>query len=390
MEDELLSQMKVLLRFAITIAIYVGPFIVLFITYWLISLPLRRRERARLFLDLLEMGIADGHSPERAIVQAAQSHDHTLGVRFHLLAAHLESGVTLKEGLQIVPRLLPPHVAAMLSVGAELGDMRRVLPACRQTLNDALSQTRGALNYLTIPIFVVLPVVPVVTIMISVFVLPKFEAIARDMGGAGLEFGLPIYSQTLFAWRHGFVGLQIAVMLFFQFLMLCYIAGPRLRRWAGGLSFLIDRVLWALPWRRKRMQRDFATMLALLLDTGVPEQRAVQFAAEAANNALFTQRAQRVAEQISAGIKLTEAVRALDDSGEFHWRLANARHGRDGFIAALRGWFEALDAKAFQQEQAAAQTLTTALVLWNGFVIGAFVIGMFNVLTNIIEEGVLW
>ena len=80
----------------------------------------------------------------------------------------------------------------------------------------------------------------------------------------------------------------------------------------------------------------------------------------------------------------------LDDSGEFHWRLANAIHGRDGFIAALRGWFEALDARAFQQEQAAAQTLTTALVLWNGFVIGVFVVGMFNVLTNIIEEGVLW
>ena len=385
MEDELISQMKVLLRFAIAIAIYVGPFIALFITYWLISLPLRRRERARLFLDLLEMGIEDGHSPERAIVQAAESHDHTLGARFHLLAAHLESGLSLKEGLQTVPRLLPPQVAAMLAVGAELGDVRQVLPACRQTLNDALSQTRGALNYLAILIFVVLPVVPVVTIMLSVFVMPKFEWIARDMG-----LTMPHYSQAVFNWRHGFVGLQIAVMLFFQFLMLCYIAGPRLRRWAGGLSFLIDRVLWALPWRRKRMQRDFATMLALLLDTGVPEQRAVQLAAEAAHNSLFTQRAQRVAEQISAGTKLTEAVRALDDSGEFHWRLANARHGRDGFIAALRGWFEALDAKAFQQEQAAAQTLTTALVLWNGFVIGAFVIGMFNVLTNLIEEGVLW
>ncbi len=94
--------------------------------------------------------------------------------------------------------------------------------------------------------------------------------------------------------------------------------------------------------------------------------------------------------QISSGVKLTEAVRALDDSGEFHWRLTNAQHGTQGFIAALRGWFESLDAKAFQQEQAAAQVLTTALVLWNGLVIGVFVIGMFNVLTNIIEEGVLW
>ena len=32
-----------------------------------------------------------------------------------------------------------------------------------------------------------LPVVPVVTVMISVFVLPKFEAIAKDMEGRGLS-----------------------------------------------------------------------------------------------------------------------------------------------------------------------------------------------------------
>ena len=313
MVDELFSQLHEqgvkLFWFLIPVAIYVGPFVILYGIYWLLSLPMRRRERTRLFLDLLELGIADGHSPERAVVQAAQSKDTALGARFHLLAGHLESGISLKEALENVPRLLPPHIVAMLAVGAELGDVRRVLPACRQTLNDALSQTRGALNYLAILIFVVLPVVPVVTIMISVFVLPKFELIAKDLGGAGLEFGLPIYSKTLFAWRHGFVWLQIAVMLFFQFLMLCYIAGPRLRRWTGGLSFIIDRVLWALPWRRKRMQRDFATMLALLLDTGVPEQRAVLLAAEAANNSLFTQRAQRVAEQISAGIKLTPSLR---------------------------------------------------------------------------------
>lgn len=380
-----MGQLGKLLRIVIVSAIYGAPLVVLFISYWLLSMPLRRRERARLFLDLLEMGIADGHSPERAIAQVAQSNDTMLGARFHLLGSHLQSGIRLEEALQKVPRLLSPQVSAMLAVGAELGDVRRVLPACRQTLNDAVSQTRGALNYLAILGFVLLPVVPVLTIMLSIFVLPKFEMIAQDMG-----LTLPAYTQSVFESRYTFVGLQIAVMLALQFIILCYVGGPRLGRWLGGLSFVIERVQWSLPWRRKRMQRDFAMMLALLLDGGVPEQRALGLAAEASNNSLFINRARRAVEQISAGTKLTDAVRTLDDSGEFHWRLTNAIHGRDGFLAALRGWFEALDAKAFQQEQAAAQTLTTALVLWNGFVIGAFVIGMFNLLTNIIEEGVLW
>lgn len=385
MDDVLLSQIKVLLKFALVFAIYVGPFIVLYVLYRLLSLPLRRRERARLFLDLLEMGINDGHSPERAIIRAAQSNDPTLGARFHLLAAHLEGGLRLDEALRRVPRLLPPPVVAMLGVGAELGDLRRVLPACRQTFHDAISQTRGALNYLAILTFVVLPAVPVITIMLSVFVIPKFEMLAKEMGR-----GLPPHSQWVFDLHNGFVWVQIAVMLAFQFLMLCYIAGPRLRRWFGGLSFLIDRVQWSLPWRRQRMQRDFATMLSLLLDTGLPEERAVFLAAQATNSVLFIERARLAAAEISAGTKLTEAVRALDDSGEFHWRLTNAVHGPGGFGVALRGWFQSLDAKAFQQEQAAAQTLTTALVLWNGLVIGVFVTGMFHVLTNLIEEAVLW
>lgn len=366
---------------ALLIALYVGPIFVLVVTYWLVSLPLRRRERARVFLDLLEMGLEDGKTPERSIVEAARSEDRILGRRFYFLAELLGGGMSLPQALKLVPRLLPPTVSAMLAVGAELGDVRRVLPACRQTLRDALSQTRGALNYLAVLAFVILPVVPVLSTMMSVYVLPKFELLGREM-----SLTMPAFSQLVFVTGNSFAVLQIAVMIGFQFLMLCYVVGPRMR---PQLTFL-DHLLWLLPWRRKRIQRDFATLLALLLDAGVPEQRAVQLASEGADNLLFQKRAQRVAAQLMSGVKLTEAVRALDDSGEFHWRLTNAQHSPQGFIAALRGWFESLDAKAFQQEQAAAQVLTTALVLWNGLVIGIFVIGMFNVLTNIIEEGVLW
>ena len=78
-------------------------------------------------------------------------------------------------------------------------------------------------------------------------------------------------------------------------------------------------------------------------------------------------------------------------SGATHMMIRSPEQdGTDRTFGEATGWFEALDAKAFQQEQAAAQTLTTALVLWNGFVVGAFVIGMFNLLTNMVEEAVLW
>ena len=88
----------------------------------------------------------------------------------------------MPEALALVPRLVPPEVAAMLKIGIQSGNLRGVLPACRQTLNDALSQTRGAINYLAITVFVLLPAVPVVTGFFNVFILPKFEMLARESG----------------------------------------------------------------------------------------------------------------------------------------------------------------------------------------------------------------
>src|SRR5215831_14377275 len=79
-----------------------------YIVYFLVTLPLRRNERARTFLDLLELGLKDGQTPEGAIIRAAASHDRALGVRFHLLAAHLEGGRRLSDALGQVARILPP------------------------------------------------------------------------------------------------------------------------------------------------------------------------------------------------------------------------------------------------------------------------------------------
>jgi hypothetical protein len=80
----------------------------------------------------------------------------------------------------------------------------------------------------------------------------------------------------------------------------------------------------------------------------------------------------------------------IDGTGELKWRLTNALHGRTGFLRALAGWHEALDAKAFQLEQTAAQTVTTALVLFNGLIVAAVVIAVFLLLIQLINQTALW
>jgi type II secretory pathway component PulF len=147
----------------------------------------------------------------------------------------------------------------------------------------------------------------------------------------------------------------------------------------------VDWITWRVPWKQKKLQRTFSAMLAVLLDGGVPEAEAVRLAGDSTANEICRRRARQVMAALEQGIKLDDAVRAFDDSGEYHWRLTNATHAHGGFLAALRGWHESLDAKAFQQEEAAAHAVASGLVIMNGVVVGLIATAMFGMLVAILR-----
>jgi general secretion pathway protein F len=339
---------------------------------------MRRAERARLFLDLVETALKNGQPLEETLISVAQSRDLSLGVRFHLLAAWLEQNLRLEEALGKVPGFLPPQITAMLRAGQKIGDIGKVIPACRQLLKDAVSQTRSAISYLVILTLVITPLGIWVLGLLEVIVFPKFMEISE-----GLGVGNNIHVSFLYQHRLAIMYLQCFVLGLLWMAALVYIGGPRAAAWFQGL-------LYRLPWRRKRLQRDFSTLLAILLDSGVSEPDALTLAAECTANKVFRRRAARAVAALQQGETLTAAVQRMDDSGEFRWRLTNALHGSGGFLRALAGWHEWLDAKAFQEEQGAAHGITTALVLWSGLFVGVVVVSVFMFLVSVIDAGVLW
>jgi type II secretory pathway component PulF len=361
---------------------------IVYVIYFLLTLPMRRNERARLFLDLLELGLRNGRTPEAAILGPAACRDRSLSVRFHLMAAHLEKGLSLHDAIERVPRLVPPQIKAMLQTGGRIGDLSKVLPACRQFLNDGVSHVRGALNYVILLIFVVTPFAVFVPLVMRVKVLPAFKQVFEGM----LEGeSLPAFTRLVLDSSDVSNVILVAIILFLWLLMIGYIGGPRLLAWlrraAPGMP---DTIFYHLPWRRKRMQRDFSSMLAVLLDAQVPEPEAVSLAGESTANSPMILRARRTCARLKEGIKLPEAIGSMDDSKELPWRLSNAlRHG-GGFLRALTGWHEALDAKAFQLEQTAAQITTTCLVLFNGLIVASIVIAIFLALIELINQATLW
>src|SRR5580658_8370171 len=296
--------------------------------YWLFTLPLRRQERARFFLDLLETGFCQGHSPEATIASISATQDRSVGVRFHLLALHLQSGLVFTDALERVPSLASPQVAAMLRVGDKLGDIRKVFPVCRGLLKDANSQMRNAVNYVLLLALVGTPILPILLAALREKITPALTGVADTYGVDPHPLGL-MRVLDLSDW---IAAIQMVFAVLICLGVAAYTGGPRLRRWiATVLPTTCDRLMYRVPWRRKRMRRDFAAMLAMLLDAGVPETTSVQLAAAATANHVFMKHGELAVRDLQSGQNLATALRRFDREAEFSWRLANAAHGPDGF-----------------------------------------------------------
>ena len=350
--------------------------------YLLLSLPLRRQERARLFLELVENGMRAGRSPAQTVLSAASTGDAVLGARFHLVAAYLETGLPLGEALRRVPRFLPPRVTALLEVGEQVGYPAKVLPACRRLLPDARASAQGALNYVITAGLLVFPAAPAVLGVLTLFVFPKFRVLFHEFGDSS-----PGLTSWVMDWGESLAQLCGLLSLVLYLIMLAYVAGPRLRAFWPALA---DRLDWWIPWRRMRMQRDAAGLLGDLLDAGLPEESAVALSAQGTGSGLMQWRAVRTVEQLRNGHPLPVAVRRMDDSGELAWRLENARNSPGGFRPALAGWMASLDARSYQRQQGLTHLLTTSVVLFNGLVVGLVVVGIFQALISVLDAAVLW
>lgn len=359
-----------------------------YLGYFVFSLPLRRRERARLLLDLIESGVESGPGVEHAVVSAAR-----LGVRkqdrlFRTFAARIEEGLGFAQALELTPGLLPPSVVAMLRAGAELGDIRKTLAGCRRLLRDATTPLLKAQHYLMLLMFVTSPMWIAVFCLLTVFVVPKLVQIHADMI-EGPPAGLMSF---LLEWGGVLLVVQVTVMLVLWSGAALYWGGPRLKGWlTRRLPLPWAWLTLGIPWQRNRVLRDFATLLGVALDAGLPEPRAVLLAADGSANDVFRRRAVAVMQDLRAGVKLPRALRRMDAGNGLEWRMENAATGSEGgFTAALAGWEEALDARAFQQEQVTAQVFTTGLVLFNGVLVALLTAGVFQMLTRLVWDAVLW
>jgi len=357
----------------ISVAVIIG----LFHAIWqAVARPLTERERARLFVDLLETCVANGQDPAQAIARLSEMGDATFGADIQKVAEKIGDGERLVEALRRTDDFLPRELTEMLAVAEETGDLAAVLPACRKVTGEHVSRTRSAFSYVLMVAPIFNGLVGGVLFFLMVFILKKFERMTAQIGMLG-NLPLSLMRQPFYKWA-----LSAAIFLPVVLVLVLSSRSSLVRRLR--LRWLVDRIAYRTPWRRMRMQRDLSAMLAVLLDAGVPEARALEMAAASTANRVFVRRASSARAALAEGEPLVKAVMRLDDSGELEWRLASAAGGSTGFSAALDGWHESLDAKAFRAEQAFTHVVTTLIVTVNGAVVAVVAFGVFGFLNDMI------
>lgn len=378
----LLPALKViagLFFFVLSVALTIGAILLI---HFFLSLPMRRAERVRLFLDLVEDGLNRGQSIEAMMLSVAQSRDPSPGVRFYLVAAHIENGLSFDESVRKVSGFLPGAIIEILHTGRNLGDIRQILPACREILRERPPGVRSAVHYMFLLILFFSPAAIFTVLGLEIWILPRFKDVFAGMG-----MHVPPVTAIVFSAGHIIAIVQLIMLVLLLLAAILYVGGPRLTGWfqIGGIR-MADRMAWQVPWKRKRLKRTFSAMLAVLLDSNVPEYEAINLAGTCTANEICKRRAHNASSALAGGVSLKDAVRRLDDNGEFRWRLSNAAQMRGGFLKALHGWHETLDARAFQQEEAAAHVITTGMVILNGLIVTLLATAIFAVFASLLNN----
>lgn len=341
-------------------------------------LPALRREKCRLLVDLVAGGIRRGQSPENTLTALAHLNDPSLGFGIYTVCWRVERGQSLPDALA-ASAFFPRELSEVFRAGYQLGNLESILPAAKEAASPRPLPRNGA-HYLILSATIFSPLLPILLLLLSIYVYPKLRMLFLDIG----ETALPPLTEWVFNWT-GPVGVGLLVVSVFVYLgvLLYAIAGPTFR----GPWF--DRCVARVPWVALRLRRKFVSMLARLLDGSIPEARALDLAASSVGNQSFVRLGNSMQQELVEGKSLDQALQRLDSSGQLGWRIRNSGQSLS-MAAAVNGWVEMMEEKAFQSHQTWLHLLGVGSLLFFALLVGLTMVAVFMALIGIINAEVLW
>jgi type II secretory pathway component PulF len=251
--------------------------------------------------------LAHGGLPMAAGLRAAaaESRQPRSAAALQQLAQGLEQGQTLEQALQQHARAVPPHVHGLVLAAARTGRLGHVLDELTQqqlAVRDALVSVWQAVAY---PL-VVLVLAILLLLVLPVFIVPEFKRMFQ-------EFGLELPTATQLLISASDVALWTVRQLGVWFLVTAALLWVVLRWGIPGLigRGAARRLLYAAPIVGRLWQwsasAEFAQLLAVLLEAGVPLPEALRLTGDGVRDASFRE----VCGQMSARSEQAQSLSSL-------------------------------------------------------------------------------
>jgi type IV pilus assembly protein PilC len=323
---------------------------------------------SRQFATMINSGVPILQSLQ---VMCEQTENGKLRRALYSIRNSIEGGSSLFDAMRKFPDIFDTLYVNMVNAGEVGGILDIVLTRLSEYIEKAArlkSKVKGAMIYPGVVVTVAVAVVAIILI----FVIPTFETMFRDFGGA-----LPVPTQIVitlsrFVQEHffmivaGIIGLFIAFKLFYK--------------WEKG-RVLVDR--WVLflpvfgPLLRKVAVARFSRTMGTMISSGVPILSALDIVARTSGNKTVERGVLEAAKSIAEGQNMADP---LDATGVFppmviHMiSIGESTGALDTMLEKIADFY---DDEVDVAVEALTSLIEPLMIVFLGIVVGGLVVSMY-------------
>lgn len=314
-------------------------------------------------------------------VLAKQERDSVLKSTVNKLADSVQGGSTFSEGLAQHPRLFNDLYVNMVRAGELGGVLEVVLTRLAEFQEKAQKVKNKVVAAMVYPIIVLL-LAMVIMSFLMVFIVPKFQAIFRDMLG---DKPLPpitifVIGVSDFMQNHWVVLLGVVVFIF---------VGYKFAARTGAGRAIIDRIKLRAPLFgdliRKTSISRFARTLGTLVTSGVPILQALKITRETAGNTVIARAISQVHDSVKEGESIVLPLKASGAFPPMVISMIDVGEETGQLPEMLLKIAEVYDDEVDNSVAALTSLLEPIMIVLLALIVGTIVIALFMPLIGIIS-----
>jgi type IV pilus assembly protein PilC len=224
-----------------------------------------------------------------------QTENKKLASALVAVQVEIESGKSFSAAMAAQPKVFPPLMVSLVSVGETGGFLSESLDAIARSYRADVDMQQKIKSAMTYPIIVLIIAIVGVIAMIA-FVVPVFEKMFASMGGE-----LPLPTQVLVVLSRNMAWIIPVLVVLVIGTFLWYQRVKNTDRFRGVVDpFLLKMPIFGSLVTKIAVAR-FARNLSMMLKAGVPLMQALELVGRAANNKAIEDALQSVRESVRLG-----------------------------------------------------------------------------------------